>query len=602
MPVTTPLFWRDQYFVNPVTSGIQQQPVITALSNGNIIVVFEDRAPGGERNITGILLDARGNFISSHNLLAGFATGREDREPSISPTRDGGFVLAFEFGAGDDDDIRFARFNADVTRTREGTVVNDTGSDTTYLDPDIIWRPGGTSVVVYEKRLGELEQIAYRIIAADGSRGPEVILRSDTGTTVGNPTDPAAALLDDGSVVVVFEEDDNGEAGIEYSIIAPNGDLSAAINVSLTSNNPARDPDVAATANGGFVVVWDQSDDNIYARRYDADGVSLGLPFLVANNFGNKNDQQVVGLPDGGFFVTWDNDSTSQQEGRRFDADGEPVGGLVVLGGPSPTSPDITLLADGRIMVVWDGDEIDAVILDPRDGPITVDDGTPTTATPDGSTITGSGADDLFYGWTGRDTLSGKNGDDDLYGGASGDRLFGGRGADHLLGVKGNDRLDGDRGNDRIFGNKGNDDLRGGNGNDQLYGGDKRDDLRGGTGNDQLTGGGGRDLLTGGTGADRFIFTSAAHTGRGADRRDVITDFGGNDRIDLRGIDADLTRGGNQAFDFIGTRGFADAGDLRIKRDGADRIVQVDRDGDGATDFEIRMADLGGVNASDFLL
>lgn len=602
MPVTTPLIWRDQYFINPVTAGIQQEPVITALSNGNIIVVFEDRAPGGERNLTGILLDARGNFISSHNLLSGWSVGREDREPSISPTRDGGFVLAFEYGFGDDNDIRFARFNAAVNRTETGTVVNDNFSDTTYHDPDIIWRPGGTSVVIYEKRLDELEQIAYRVMSSDGSRGPEVILRSDTGTTVGNPTDPAAALLDDGSVVVVFEEDDNGEAGIEYRIIAPNGDLSPAINVSLASNNPARDPDVAATTNGGFVVTWDQSDDNIYARRYDADGASLGLPFLVANNAGNKNMSQVVGLPDGGFFVTWDNDSTSRQEGRRFDADGEPVGNLIVLGGPSPAFPDITLLSDGRIMVVWDGDEVDAVILDIRDGAISVDDGTPTTATPDGSTITGSGADDLFFGQGARDTLIGKNGDDDLFGGGSGDRLFGGRGADLLAGGKGNDRIDGDRGNDRIYGNKGNDDLRGGNGNDRLFGADKRDDLRGGTGNDQLTGGGGRDLLTGGSGADRFIFTSAAHTGKGADRRDVITDFGGNDRIDLRGIDADLTRGGNQAFDFIGGAGFRDAGDLRIKRDGGDRIVQVDRNGDGRTDFEIKLRDASGLGADDFLL
>jgi Ca2+-binding RTX toxin-like protein len=57
-----------------------------------------------------------------------------------------------------------------------------------------------------------------------------------------------------------------------------------------------------------------------------------------------------------------------------------------------------------------------------------------------------------------------------------------------------------------------------------MDGGIGNDELEGENGNDNLTGGAGNDRMTGGNGSDLFVF--------GADfGKDVITDFGGNDRI-----------------------------------------------------------------------
>lgn len=115
-------------------------------------------------------------------------------------------------------------------------------------------------------------------------------------------------------------------------------------------------------------------------------------------------------------------------------------------------------------------------------------------------------------------------------------------------------------GRDRLSGGAGNDKLLGKGGDDRLYGG---------SGNDWLTGGLGADDLWGGSGADRFIFKSIEETTVSASGRDTIFDFSTRqkDKIDLSAIDANTTRGGNQAFDVVGARAFSgQAGELRYEK------------------------------------
>ena len=76
-----------------------------------------------------------------------------------------------------------------------------------------------------------------------------------------------------------------------------------------------------------------------------------------------------------------------------------------------------------------------------------------------------------------------------------------------------------------------------------------KDVLNGGTGNDRLTGGAGQDTLTGGSGKDVFVFGNKELC-TSTKTADYITDFSGKggDRIDLRGIDADVKKKGDQNF------------------------------------------------------
>ena len=170
-------------------------------------------------------------------------------------------------------------------------------------------------------------------------------------------------------------------------------------------------------------------------------------------------------------------------------------------------------------------------------------------------------------------------------GGSGRDSLSGGSGADVMLGKAGDDSLTGRAGDDM---------------------------LRGQAGNDLLKGNAGSDILIGGTGADRFIFTSASHSPSGAGRDEIQAGDGavafegagraGGDLIDLKGIDANTTSSGNQAFVF----GSTDKGGISLFNVDGNTLVRGNIDNDAAFEFEVLIVD-GAVSASaytaaDFIL
>ena len=173
------------------------------------------------------------------------------------------------------------------------------------------------------------------------------------------------------------------------------------------------------------------------------------------------------------------------------------------------------------------GDSIVDAVDNPHAVRIELGSGADTINTGAGNdTIWAGAGDDEIDAGDGNNTVAGAAGDDLMASGSGNDTLSGGPGDDSLSGGGGNDSLSGDAGADMIFGSSGNDSLFGGTGDDTLLGGLGNDYLAGGTGADSLVGGAGNDTLSGGTGGDVFAFDS----GFG---RDVISDFGPGDRIEL---------------------------------------------------------------------
>ncbi|HEX8379333.1 MAG TPA: calcium-binding protein [Allosphingosinicella sp.] len=272
------------------------------------------------------------------------------------------------------------------------------------------------------------------------------------------------------------------------------------------------------------------------------------------------------------------------------------------------------------------------------------------TGNSESNEINGGTNVDYLHGGDGHDTLNGGDGDDELHGDGEHDILNGGAGSDLMYGGEGNDvfyvEYEGDtvvelggEGTDHVYtslthymlsdhvenltfigagnpvlhftgsnaGNilvgKGNDDLLDGlGGADDLYGEGGDDILHGGAGDDLLIGGSGADVLCGGAGGDLFrFFDGDLGIGAGAD---VITDLiNWVDKLDLRGVDANSSAAGDQAFSFIGTAAFSGtAGELRYGFDGTDTWLQGDITGDGVADFEIVFLGSLTLFATDFYL
>jgi Ca2+-binding RTX toxin-like protein len=237
------------------------------------------------------------------------------------------------------------------------------------------------------------------------------------------------------------------------------------------------------------------------------------------------------------------------------------------------------------------------------------------------------------------DTLLGLGGNDVLDGAGGADRLFGGLGNDtYVVDNRGDETLElANEGTDTVksniswtlsdnvenltltgtgvidglgnglanvlVGNASTNKLSGGGGTDKLDGGAGDDILFGGEGTDTLIGGLGADALYGGAAKDIFVFNTIGESPVGSSDR--IWDFDALDVINLKSIDANASLAGNQAFAFIGSSAFAvqSAGQVRFELAGADTLIQVETNGDGLADLEIRLVGYTtAINSKDFIL
>jgi Ca2+-binding RTX toxin-like protein len=216
------------------------------------------------------------------------------------------------------------------------------------------------------------------------------------------------------------------------------------------------------------------------------------------------------------------------------------------------------------------------------------------TGTSGGETLTGSEKADVIFGLGGHDILKGLGGADELYGGRGNDKLIGGNGSDTLLGDVGDDILSGGGADDKLIGGSGADKIKGGFGSDMLLGG---------SGADILQGNAARDILNVGkdTQRDLIVLTKVSDSAKGRANRDQVRNFDpGEDKFDLRKIDAKIGVAGNQKLAFEGTTKSANSVWYSVKSGKV--LVLGDVNGDAQADFEIDVLGVTSLQASDFIL
>jgi len=142
--------------------------------------------------------------------------------------------------------------------------------------------------------------------------------------------------------------------------------LSDDVQVNTVTENAQEYANIAALADGGFVVTWssfgqDGSGYGIYGQRYDAPGNPSGGEFRV--NTHTASDQvysSVAALPGGGFVVTWTSNGQDGSNrgiyGQRYDASGNPFGVEFQLNSHTTYTQHqscVTALPDGGFLVTW---------------------------------------------------------------------------------------------------------------------------------------------------------------------------------------------------------------------------------------------------------
>ena len=619
-PDGTPVGLR--FLINDQVGGYQTDLQLVALSGGGFAAAWSTESTGGSVN----------NFVDVHArvfaddgtpLMLEFtvnpATAGSQNARSLIATSDGGFAVVYEdlgLGTSTATGLRLQAFTATGTSS---------GNDVALQQPagKVIALQDGHLLVTWSDTTGGTLDVKARIFDSAGTALTPAFTANQI--TTGSQGSSTAALLSDGRFVVVWGDSTNGSVEVEARIFNADGTPAGGeflVNTIIEGNQG--NPIVTALGDGGFVISWldsptsfTQSGDllnYLSGQRFDAAGAKLGdqFGFEVPTDF--IQGHSLTALDDGRIAMTWSptlfsyapngiGTLTDASAYLRFIDFAQTNAAPVISWQGGSAAANVSLAEDLSGAVVYEhkfgrvaasdpnGDRVtfslsgeDAALfsLDPLSGRLvfntSVNFESPIDANHDNIykiTITVSDGilsdtQDLSISVT--DVTDGVT----LSGNARGNSLTGGALEDALFGLGGNDTLSG-------------------------LGGD--DYLNGGLGNDSLIGGTGVDILTGGAGRDTFVFNEIFESFEG--QADTITDFSRaeGDRISLAGIDANLNKARNQAFDFIGQNDFAGvAGQVRFYQDHGNTYVSGDVNGDGVGDFLIMLHGLENLTATDFVL
>ena len=467
--------WGSEKLVNTTTAGNQLNSDVAALAGGGFVVVWQDDS-GADAAIRAQRYDALGNRVGGEMTIT--AGPGAETLPSVTGLADGGFYVTWTLDTGpNSNDIRGNVYNANGAFVRSQPVIFASGNDT---DSDVA-RLGTDSVVVWEDATNT--NIAFRIFSDAGIGGG--VLTANT-TESGLQENPSVAATPDGlGFIVVWTS--GLQSVLMGRLFSADGTGSSELSIAGGPLRQPVNPVVAWLDNDQFAVAWQNftSGQNYHIEVQiftPIAGTITSLTEIIPVNSTMTNDQtepQITVLPNGGFVVSWIDESTVGGDNsgaairlQAFDGGGGKIGGEFLVN--TTTNLDqidssISALADGRIAVSWTDQssgtaDIQMQIVDPRDG-----------------IVTGTGGSDNLYGhdavgdeisgFAGADTMHGLAGNDQLYGGAGADYAYAGKGDDTLFGGADADILVGDLGDDDLFGEEGNDDLRGSAGADLLDGG-----------------------------------------------------------------------------------------------------------------------------------
>jgi hypothetical protein len=190
--------------------------------------------------------------------------------------------------------------------------------------PQVALLPDGGAMIVWQGsrggrgRKGASQQVYARMLDSSGSPLKRDIRVSNHRRN--SQSEPRVATLADGNVVVVWSSlgQDGSMQGVFARLFNSSGrPLGAEFQVNVFTSNNQRSPDIAALANGNFVVIWiselqrTEGSVDVYGRLFDPSGNPVSSEFLANAPTDNvRANPAVASSPLGGFAVVWSQNAT----------------------------------------------------------------------------------------------------------------------------------------------------------------------------------------------------------------------------------------------------------------------------------------------------
>ncbi|MFC7050150.1 beta strand repeat-containing protein [Emcibacter nanhaiensis] len=212
---------------------------------------------------------------------------------------------------------------------------------------------GGGHVATWVSLYGGTYNVAVQAYNTSISAADSKVGALQISSTVNSDANPAAAGLDNGTYVVVWQK----SSDIYGQRFNADGTKNGGEFLAAPASGTQQRAEVAALDGGGFVTVWDTGSD-VYFQRFDNTGAMVGGQTAVATTGASEYNARIAHLSDGRFAVTWYNSSLGDVEVRVFNADGTEsiatfTANTTISG--TQTNPDIAALPNGGFAVSWQG-------------------------------------------------------------------------------------------------------------------------------------------------------------------------------------------------------------------------------------------------------
>jgi len=294
------------------------------------------------------------------------------QNPAVAINAAGGFVVVWEStiqAPGDFSGIYAQRYDAAGAVLGSEFQVNTVIGEDDQL-PRVAMNDSGAFVVVWEgiDQDGNLHVYSRRFDATGTALGKDQEVTSTPISVATASTKPAVAMDALGNYVVAWEnfDDINADEDIYARRFSANGVASSTeFRVNSTIANDQAAVAIAANSAGDFVISWqsaaqDGDGNGIYAQLYDAAGTVLKSEFPVNTTTVSEQTAPAVAMSANGFIVAW---QSLAQDGdgngiyaQRYDAIGTTQGGEFRVNTTTTseqTAPSVAMNTDG-FTVAWE--------------------------------------------------------------------------------------------------------------------------------------------------------------------------------------------------------------------------------------------------------
>ncbi|MDD5528736.1 MAG: hypothetical protein PHX21_01745 [bacterium] len=342
----------------------QQNSSIAMDYSGNFIISWQDNR-NGNADVYAQRYNSAGVPQGTNFKVNDDIGTSEHFGPAASTDSSGNFIITWLDGRSNSG-IYAQRYNSNGIPQGTNFKVSDNVSKCDQWIPSASMNDSGVFVVAWHDwRNGNADIYAQRY-ASDGTpQDTNFRANDDIGTN--EQSYPAVAMNDSNNFVITWRDERNGYLDIYAQRYNPDGILQGTnFKVNDDTGKISHEGPVIAINNSGRFVIswhdWREKDWNVYAKIYTPDGTPQGTNFKVNDDTGGDyNAYSSTAIDDsGGFVITW----LSQRNGdydiyaQRYDSNGIPQGvNFKVnddIGVKNQWSPFIAMDSSGNFLIVWD--------------------------------------------------------------------------------------------------------------------------------------------------------------------------------------------------------------------------------------------------------